>query len=207
MMNRIVVVTGATGSLGPAVVRAFQDSGDRVLTVARSAGDFRADLTDSQQATGLVQSIVAEHGRIDTLVHVMGGFAGGSPVQDTDDSTWHGMMSINLHAAFYVFRAVLPHMRQAAKGRIVAVGSRAGVLPAAGLSAYSVSKAGLHALVQTIALELRGTRITANAVLPSAIGTAAGQVPAGSIARVIVWLASDAAADVNGALVPVYGGA
>lgn len=70
MNNRIVVVTGATGGLGPTVVAKFREAGDTVIAVARSGGDFQADLTDPQQASGLIQSVVAEHGRIDVLVHV-----------------------------------------------------------------------------------------------------------------------------------------
>lgn len=126
------------------------------------------------------------------------------------------MMSVNLHSAFYVIRAALPHMREQRSGRIVAVGSRAGVAPAAGMCAYTVSKAGLHALVETVASEVKDHGITANAVLPGAIDTAANRKPASpdaaakmvppeSVAAVILWLASPSAADINGALVPVYG--
>lgn len=217
MENRIVVVTGAAGGLGPDVVHAFQTQGSDVIGVARSSGDFRADLTDAQQATGLVQSIVAEKGRIDVLVHVVGGFAPGS-VAATDDATWNRMISTNLTSAFFVIRAVLPHMLEASRGRIIAVGSQAGAHPIKDAAAYSVSKAGLHALIQAAAADTRGTGITVNAVLPSTIDTPANRtwgspeqrthwVTPASIAGVIVWLASDAASDVNGALVPVYGGA
>jgi NAD(P)-dependent dehydrogenase (short-subunit alcohol dehydrogenase family) len=107
-------------------------------------------------------------------------------------------------------------MLQAGKGRIVAIGSRTGVEPAAGLSAYGVSKAALIALMRTIAAEVRNSGVTANIVSPSVIDTPANRAasPAAdfskwvqpeSIARLLVFVASDAAADVNGAVIPIYG--
>jgi NAD(P)-dependent dehydrogenase (short-subunit alcohol dehydrogenase family) len=218
MSGRIVLVTGATGGLGGAIVDAFKQTGDTVVPVSRSSREWPADLTVPEQAGELVARVIASHGRIDVLVHAMGGFAGGETLAATPLDTWERMLTINLKAAVYVCRAVLPHMLQAGGGRIVAVGSRAGVQPSAGLSAYAVSKAALHALMQTIALEVKGQGITANAVLPSTIDTpanrawgtpaqAASWVQPESIAGSILWLASEAAADVSGALVPVYGDA
>jgi NAD(P)-dependent dehydrogenase (short-subunit alcohol dehydrogenase family) len=126
------------------------------------------------------------------------------------------MLDLNLNSAFYIMRAALPVLVAAGRGRIVAVGSKTAVEPVAKLSAYGVSKAGLVALVRTIALELRGTGVTANAVLPSVIDTPANRaadpsadfsrwVAPESIAGLILWLASSAAADVNGAVIPIYG--
>jgi NAD(P)-dependent dehydrogenase (short-subunit alcohol dehydrogenase family) len=199
----IVLLTGASGNLGPAVRAAFEHSGDTVVGVARH-GDIPADLTDAKAASRVVDEVVRRHGRLDILAHVLGGFEGGTPVEGTSDEIWRRMLDINLNAAFYTMRAALPHLRAAGKGRIIAVGSRAGVLPVAGLSAYNVSKAGLNALVQTLALELKDSGVTANAVLPSLIDRENGVAPE-AIADVMVWLASDAAADVNGALIPIYG--
>jgi NAD(P)-dependent dehydrogenase (short-subunit alcohol dehydrogenase family) len=124
------------------------------------------------------------------------------------------MMQMNLNAAFYVFRAAIPHMRSG--GRIVAVGSRAGVQPSPGLSAYAVSKAGLNALVLTMAEELKEKGITANVVLPSTIDTPANRswgsaeqtqkwVTPEAIAQHVLWLSSPGAGDISGALLPVYG--
>lgn len=186
------------------------------MSVARSSGEVRADLTSADGAKDAVAAVIAEHGRIDVLAHVMGGFAGGTPVQETDDATWSRMMDMNLNAAFRVFREALPHMIAARRGRIVAVGSRAGLLPAVGLSAYAVSKAGLQALVQAVAEEVKDYGVTANVVLPSTMDTAANRswgtpveaaawVKPESVAELIFWLASEAAGDVNGALVPIYG--
>jgi len=146
----------------------------------------------------------------------VGGFAGGQTVAATDDATWQRMLDMNLNSAFYAMRAALPALLAAGRGRIVAVGSKTAIEPVATLSAYGVSKAGLVALVRTLALELKGTGITANAVLPSVIDTPANRaadpgadfskwVAPESIAKLILWLASDATADVNGAVIPILG--
>ncbi|MBI3279522.1 MAG: SDR family NAD(P)-dependent oxidoreductase [Acidobacteria bacterium] len=215
-MTRIVVVTGATGALGRAVLARFTSAGDALIGIARANADVSADLTRPEGAARAVAEIVAAHGRIDVLAHVMGGFAGGEPVVHTTVETWRHMLDLNLNAAFYIIRAVLPHMIRAGRGRIVAVGSRTGTQPGAGLSAYGVSKAGLNALVQTVAAEVRDLGITANVILPSVIDTEANRawgkpddvarwVKPEAVAELVFWLASQAAADVNDALIPVYG--
>lgn len=216
-----VLVTGASGGLGTAVVEQFLSEGQTVIGVARSwrTPDSRfqqiaADLTDAAAAG----RAAGEAGAVDVLAHVLGGFAGGAPVARTDGDTWDRMMNVNLRSAFLVFRAVLPGMLERGSGRIVAVGSKGGVDPVPGLSAYGVSKAGLLYLVRTLALELKGTGVTANVVLPSTIDTQANHaamptadskkwVPPASIAKVVSWLASGDARDVNGAAIPVYGDA
>lgn len=171
-----------------------------------------ADLTLAAECV----RVAAEAGPVDVLVHLMGGFAGGKPVQATDDETWDRMMNLNLRSAFYMIRAVLPGMIERKRGRILAAGSRTGVQPAATLSAYGASKAALISLIQTVALENKENGITANVILPSVIDTPANRaamssmdhskwVRPESIARLLVWLASDDASDVNGAAIPIYG--
>jgi NAD(P)-dependent dehydrogenase (short-subunit alcohol dehydrogenase family) len=219
--GRTVLITGASGGLGRAVVQAFADREATVFAVARSAEDapptgrvtrVAADLTTVEGA----RRAAAAAGRVDALVHLVGGFAGGDPVQQTGDDTWMQMMNLNLHAAFYMIRAVLPAMIENGRGRIVAVSSRTGLEPAAGLSAYGVSKAGLNALIRTVALETKNTGVTANAVLPSIIDTSANRrampsadysrwVRPEAIAEAICWLAGDSADSISGALIPVYG--
>ncbi len=224
--GRVVLVTGVTGGLGGAVARAFLESGATIAGVSRERDHnsfpgekymgVAADASSPEGAKSAVENVLANLGRIDALAHLVGGFAGGQPTAETTDEVWARMMKLNLNAAFYVMRAVLPSMLRAGRGRIVAVGSRTAVEPAAGLSAYGASKAGLVSLVRTISAETRASGITANVVLPSVIDTPANRaampsadysrwVRPESIARLIVWLASDAAADISGAVVPVYG--
>jgi NAD(P)-dependent dehydrogenase (short-subunit alcohol dehydrogenase family) len=222
----VVLITGASGGLGAAVTNAFLASGALVAGSSRHIADsafahpnfraFPADLDDPAQARTLADSVLALHGRIDALIHVTGGFAAGGPVHESDDALWDQMFSINLRAALHAFRAVLPHMRAAKQGRIVAIGSRAAVEPAPGIGAYSASKAALVSLVKTVALENRDLGITANAILPGTIDTAANRqwgtpeerakwVSPERLAALAVFLVSDAAADISGAAIPAYG--
>jgi NAD(P)-dependent dehydrogenase (short-subunit alcohol dehydrogenase family) len=223
--GRVTLLTGASGGLGPAVADAFLSAGATVVAVARSFDGIEAnprsiqvaaDLTSAEGVEQAVAAALEPTGKIDALVHVMGGFAGGAPVQETDDATWDKMMSVNLRAAFLVTRGVLRPMLDAGYGRIVAIGSRVGVEPAKGLAAYGASKAGLHALVQTIALEGDGKGVTANVVMPSTIDTPANRkampkadfskwVTPESIADQILRLCSREAGDVSGTLIPMYG--
>jgi NAD(P)-dependent dehydrogenase (short-subunit alcohol dehydrogenase family) len=224
--DRVVLITGASGGLGTAVTRAFLDAGASVAAVSRSSPvlsgtelrvlEISADLTVAAEAGRVVEEVRRRFQRIDALVHLLGGFEGGTPVARTGDDVWTRMLDLNLNAAFYMLRAVLPLMLESGHGRILAIGSRTAVEPAATLSAYGVSKAGLVMLVRTVAAEVRRSGVTANAVLPSVIDTPANRaanpgadfskwVQPESIARLLVWLASDAAADVNGAVIPIYG--
>jgi NAD(P)-dependent dehydrogenase (short-subunit alcohol dehydrogenase family) len=223
-----VLITGATGALGQTVTRAFLDAGATVGGIARKwappavpKGDFlaiEADLTGPAAAEASVEALISRAGKLDAVIHLMGGFAGGKPLQETDDATWDQLMNINLRSAFFVLRAALPRLLEKGKGRIVAVGSRAGQEPAAGMTAYAVSKAGLHALIRGAAAETRRTGVTVNAVLPSIIDTETNRqampradysqwVTPASVAGLLLWLASPEGADVNGALIPMYGGA
>jgi len=213
LTQKIALITGAKGSLGSEVTRAFLAARATVIGVSRSIapGDFQhpaftalpADLATSDIARQIVAQVVARFGRIDVLAHVMGGFAGGQSVADTDDATLESMLDANFRAAFHVARAVIPQMRRQAGGRIVIVASRQGVEPAAMVGAYSASKAALVSLVKTIALENKDAGITANSVLPGTMGPT--QVLPAQVAALMVHLASDAAAQITGAAIPVYG--
>lgn len=226
LKGQVALVTGANGGLGIEVSRSLLEAGATVVGVARSIGvgdphDTRfhpvsANLTDPEEVRGLTERLAAQFQKIDVLVHVMGGFAGGSSVADTDDATWRKMMDLNLNAAFYVLRAVVPVMREAAHGRIIAIGSRQAVQPAAGVGAYSASKAALVSLVQTVAIENKDKNIRANVILPGTMDTAANRaampkanfaqwVKPAHVAELIVMLAGDVGGEINGANIPVYG--
>ena len=225
-MPRIVLVTGAKGGLGTHVTRTFLDAGDRVVGSSRSIADSEfasdrfaaipADLSKAEDAIHLADAAVERFGAIDVLVHVAGGFAYGGPIPETSDAIWDQMMSLNARAAFHVLRAVIPHMRRRKSGRIVAIGSRAGVEPAANIAAYAASKAALVSLVKTASLENSDLGITANVILPGTIDTEANRqadpqadrskwVSPERIAALALFLASDAAAAITGAAIPIYG--
>ena len=224
--GQVALVTGANGGLGTFVTKSLLDAGATVVGIARSiaageAHDSRfypvsADLTDPQEVRNLVARLAAQFHKIDVLVHVMGGFAGGASIAQTDDATWRKMMDLNVNAAFYVFRAVIPVMREAGYGRIIAIGSRQAMQPAANVAAYSASKAALVSLVQTVALENKDKNIRANVILPGTMDTQANRaampkanvekwVQPAHVAELVVLLAGDAGGDITGAAIPVYG--
>jgi NAD(P)-dependent dehydrogenase (short-subunit alcohol dehydrogenase family) len=216
-----VLVTGANGGLGSAVCRAYLVVGATVIGVARSwkeALPYRtisADVSTREGCEDMVRQ-ASDQGSLDALVHLIGGFSGGAPVAETTDQVWDGMMTLNVRTAFCAMRAVLPSMLAARRGRIVAVASRAAVEVSPNFAAYAVSKAALVALVKNVAAEGNKFGVTANVVLPSTIDTPQNRsampeadftrwVTPGSIANLVVWLTSDAAADTSGAAIPIYG--
>ncbi|HML16828.1 MAG TPA: SDR family NAD(P)-dependent oxidoreductase [Bryobacteraceae bacterium] len=220
-----VVITGAGGGLGRATCRVFAESGATVIAVDRHWAQpepfttffttIAADLTTAEGCDKMIGEALT-HGPIDALVHLVGGFSGGSPIAETSDQTWDLMMSVNVRIAFTVIRAALRPMLQARRGKIAAIGARAALEPSPNFAAYAVSKAALVALVKSVAAEGKNSGITANVVLPSTIDTPANRkampqsdfarwVAPESIAKLLVWLTSDAAADVSGAVIPIYG--
>lgn len=227
MQGKVVLVTGAKGGLGNHVTQAFLAAGANVAGVTPSIkqSDFphanfaaiAAAIADSRSAAAIVEQVLQRFKRVDALIHLVGGFAGGKPIHETDDATLGKMIDMNFRSAFYMVKAVVPHMRKGGGGRIVGIGSKAAVEPAAGIAAYSASKSGLITLIRTVALENKDAGITANVVLPSTIDTPVNRkampkadtskwVDPEKLASLIVWLASDDASEVSGAVIPVYGG-
>jgi NAD(P)-dependent dehydrogenase (short-subunit alcohol dehydrogenase family) len=226
MTDKVALVTGANGGLGTHVTKALLDSGFSVVGLAPRIlqSDFShpnftalpATINSLDAAKKAVDFVFARFAKIDVLVHTVGGFAGGQTVADTDDASFQRMFDMNVTSAFHMLRAVIPVMRKAGSGRIVAIGSRAAEDPGPGVGAYSASKAALVSLIRTVALENKDAGITANVILPGTIDTPANRkampgaqttqwVQPASIASLIVWLAGDAGKDVTGAAIPVYG--
>src|SRR5215472_8283295 len=224
--GKVALITGAKGGLGTFVTEAFLAAGAKVVGVSRSIqpSDFShpefhaipTELSTGDAARRLAESVISRFDRIDALIHVMGGFAGGTRVDETSDAVFEQMLDLNYRAAFFIARAVLPQMRQQGSGRILAVASRQAVEPAAMVGAYSASKAALVSLIRTIALENKDRCISANAVLPGTMdtpGNRAGDpkadgsqwVQPSQVAAILLHLASDAGAQVTGAAIPVYG--
>jgi NAD(P)-dependent dehydrogenase (short-subunit alcohol dehydrogenase family) len=226
MQGKIVLVTGADGGLGKSVTQAFLDAGATVVgtstKIQQSAFNharftaIAARISGLESAKHLVNQVTSRFGKLDVLAHTVGGFAGGSSVADTDDATFQKMMDINLNSVFHMVRAALPQLRSAGSGRIIAIGSRAALEPGAGVGAYSASKAAMVSLIRTVAAENKAAGVRANVILPGTMDTPANReampkadaskwVCPASVASLMVWLASDAAIDVNGAVIPVYG--
>ena len=224
--GKIALVTGANGGLGRHVTQAFLDAGATVVGVSRKIqpSDFNsssfmalpAEISTADGSQKMVDSVVARFGRLDVLAHTVGGFSFGGPIAKTDDATFQRMLEMNLNSTFYLLRAAIPVMRKTGNGRIIAIGSRVALEPAAGVGAYGASKAAMASLIRTAALENKDVGITANVILPGTIDTPANRkempnadaskwVQPSAIAELIVWLAGDAGKNVNGAMIPVYG--
>jgi len=226
MKDKVVFITGAKGGLGSFVTQRFLATGATVVGTSRSISkeDFPepnfvplpVDFTKSAAVREAVESVVSRFGKLDVLVHVLGGFAGGKTVAETDDATWEQMRDLNLSSAFYTFRAAIPYLRKSGSGRIVAIGSLTAVEPHAGLGAYVTLKTALTMLVRTVALENRDAGLMANVVLPGTMDTPANRksmpnsdfskwVQPHDVAELVLSLSDVRARHMTGVAVPIEG--
>ena len=224
MDGKVIVVTGALGALGQVVVEEALARGARIASVDHAPTQVPAtadqyelggvDLTDAAQAKKAIDAAALHFGRLDALVNIAGGFA-FETVADGDPKIWQRMYALNVMTALNASRAAIPHLLSSGSGRIINVGAMGALQAANGMGAYAASKAGVHRLTEALAAELKG-QITVNAVLPSTIDTAANRasmpkadfakwVSPKELADIILFLASDAASAVTGALLPVNG--
>ena len=227
MQDKIVFITGANGGLGTSVTRAFLQRGARVIggSLRITAADFplpnfeamAIDFNKLDEIKRGVAKIVERHGRLDMLVHVLGGFAGGSSIAETTDEMWEQMQNINLTAAFHVFRETIPFLRKSKSGRLIAIGSLTAAQPYANLGAYVTFKAALAMLVQTVALENADVGLTANVILPGTMDTPANRksmpeadfskwAKPDDVAGLVLSLAEEGARRLTGLAIPIEGG-
>jgi NAD(P)-dependent dehydrogenase (short-subunit alcohol dehydrogenase family) len=239
LKGKVALVTGVSrsGQVGEAVAQAMAEQGAVLGIVARTqtnvetrAEELRrsgthvmrvirviplaADLTDETQVTQVVDRMMDEYGRIDTLVNLAGGLTRYKPVVEHALEDWQHEMGTNLLTTFLCSRAVFPRMLDSGGGSIINF-ARAG-LPQANMVAYNCAKAGIEALTRTLALEGRDAAIRVNAVAPGLVDTEANiaamkpkdlkrWVKRQDIAQVAVFLASDASAGITGQVIPVTG--
>ena len=226
-----VLVTGAAGALGRAVVAHFAAGGARLALLDRAgsaldslasglpAGTALAlptELLDAAAVASSVNRAVERFGGIAAAVHLAGGFTMGESVAETTAQTWQRMLDLNVNTMLHSAAAVVPVMRRARRGTIVNVGAAAALKGAAKMGAYIASKSALMRLTESMSAELREDGINVNAVLPSIIDTPANRasmpdadprrwVAPEALAAVLGFLASDAARAIHGALIPVTG--
>jgi NAD(P)-dependent dehydrogenase (short-subunit alcohol dehydrogenase family) len=227
MHGQTIVVTGAGGALGAATAQAAAERGAVAAMIdmaaipsdrgAQGEGHVRlsgVDLTDFAAAQRAMDEIKAKTGRLDALINIAGGFR-WQTLADGDLESWDAMYRLNLKTAATACKAALPHLLASGGGKIVNVGALGAVKAGAGMGAYAASKAGVAKLTESLAEELKG-KVNVNAVLPSIIDTPANRaampdadfaawVAPRDLAAVILFLASDEARAVTGALVPVSG--
>lgn len=233
LADRVVLITGATGPLGRALVAAFAAEGcrlglvgtdeKRLTTVATELGLDAARWTpgvgDLRRADGTraaVAAVEARFERVDALLHAVGGWAGGTLVTELDPAEMASMLDQHLWTTFHAVRAVLPGMVERGWGRVVAVSAPVAVNPVAKMASYAVGKAAEETLIRAIAREVAGTGVTANLVAVKKIDATheremapssknAGWTTPEEIAAVIRQLCSDEANPINGARIPLDG--
>ena len=226
MQDRVVFITGASGGLGTSVTNAFLRQGARVIGAALHIKEadfpqpnFEAMTLDFNKLDEIkrgVAKIVERYGRLDVLVHLLGGFAGGPLVAETSDEMWSQMQNINLTAAFQVFRETIPHLRKSKSGRLIAIGSLTAAQPHPNLGAYVTFKAALAMLVQTVAAENADAGLTANVILPGTMDTPANRksmpdadfskwAKTDDVADLVLSLAGDQARHLTGLAIPIGG--
>jgi NAD(P)-dependent dehydrogenase (short-subunit alcohol dehydrogenase family) len=226
MQDRVVFITGASGGLGTPVTNAFLRQGARVIGAALHIKEadfpqpnFEAMTLDFNKLDEIkrgVAKIVERYGRLDVLVHLLGGFAGGPLVAETSDEMWSQMQNINLTAAFQVFRETIPHLRKSKSGRLIAIGSLTAAQPHPNLGAYVTFKAALAMLVQTVAAENADAGLTANVILPGTMDTPANRksmpdadfskwAKTDNVADLVLSLAGDQARHLTGLAIPIGG--
>jgi NAD(P)-dependent dehydrogenase (short-subunit alcohol dehydrogenase family) len=209
--SRVVMITGAAGNLGRAVSKAFTDLGSQVVAV-----DLPTNLLDQAQVDATVQRTIEQFKRIDVLCNIAGGFRMGTAVHETSDKDWNFLLDLNARTVLHTARALVPHMISAGGGKIVNIGAYAAQKGAAQMGAYIASKSAVIRLTESMAAELRERNINVNCVLPTIIDTPQNRaampevdparwVAPADLARVIVFLASDAARAIHGAALPVTG--
>src|SRR5215210_338162 len=214
MDGKVIVITGALGALGKVVAEIALARGARLAGVDHAASHIPA--TDNRLELGGVDLSDAEAAKtaIDAVVNIAGGFA-FEAVAEGDSKTWQRMYALNVLTALNASGAALTHLAVSGAGRIVNIGAMGALQAGSGMGAYAASKAGVHRLTEALAAEWKG-RITVNAVLPSIIDTPANRasmpradfgkwVTPQELAEVILFLVSDAATAITGALLPVSG--
>jgi len=230
MSAQTILITGAAGHLGRAVAAAFQQQGARLVLVDRDAQALQRrfasasesvlplalDLLSREQVHAGVQQALDRFGAIDVFCHIAGGFRLGEAVHETSMATWDFLMDLNARTLITVASAVVPAMSERRRGRVVAIGATAAAKAGARMGAYSASKSALIRLVEAMSAELKDQGINVNCVLPSIIDTpdnraampdadASRWVAPQTLAQVIAFLASESAAAIHGAAIPVTG--
>jgi NAD(P)-dependent dehydrogenase (short-subunit alcohol dehydrogenase family) len=231
--HQVIMITGAAGNLGQALVEGLQGSGARLALFDHrqnrlsetypqlETGDRilfvnQVDVTDEDAIGGSVDRVLDHFGRVDVLINAAGGYSGGQALDETSIETWDRMIDLNARSVFLVSRAVLPGMRDQGGGVIVNIGARPGLKGRKNATAYSASKGAVLRLTESISAEVHRDGIRVNAVIPGTIDTPENReampdanherwVKPSAVADVILFLASDQASEISGASVPVYG--
>jgi NAD(P)-dependent dehydrogenase (short-subunit alcohol dehydrogenase family) len=224
MKEHVIVITGATGVLAGTAARAFAAEGASLGLLSNDAEKLdaltrslaltperilaqTADLTDSLTARDSALGLIRHFGRIDALLHLIGGWAGGQTLVETGPDVFEAMLTQHARTTFHTLQAFVPALVENGRGRVIAVSSPLAVRPAAKSGVYAAAKATQETMILALAEELRGTGVTANIIHVKSIDVenkGTGTAP-DEIVAAMRYLLSDEAAKVNGARIPVYG--
>ena len=232
--GHVIVVTGSTGNVGQAVVRRFAAAGAHMACLDRSGSRLpelfpelaasdehfvpsdSIDVTDPDSVGAALDAVIARFGRIDGLMHTVGGYRAGTPIHETTIEEWDFLINLNARSVFVTNRAVIPHMLARGAGKIINVASRGALAGEAEAGPYSAAKSAVVRLTEAIAREVHDAGINVNCVLPGTIDTPENRAAApdedfntwvtpDQIAEVFLFLASESARAITGASIPVYG--
>lgn len=232
-MTRTIVMTGGTGGLGTALAKRLVTQDVRLAVtylLPTEATEFeetieidedrlilkRVDAANASAVDEFMGEVADTWGPMHGLAALVGGWAGGRDVDETDDLRLERMLDLNLRSAFYTVRAAIPHLQKGDFGRIVLVGSRAAIENPPGQAAFNMAKAAVMALGRSVAAELENTDVTASVLVPSVIDTPATRATLpyadyvnwptpDEIAGVADFLLTEESGVMNGAMVPVFG--
>jgi len=227
--NRVAMITGDTGSLGPTTARRFADHGANLVLVGSSAEKLdklgqslalpkgrwlaiAAALSQSEGAHKVVDEAMSKFGQVDILLHLVGGHIGGKPVAQVTKDEINTMLQQHLWSTFYLAQVLVPHMTSNGWGRLIVITSPSAGAPPANALPYAIGKTAEEALMLTLAAELKGTGVTANIIRVRMIDdqeskpaqSRTGTTP-GELSAAMLYLCSDEAGMVNGARLPLYG--
>jgi 3-oxoacyl-[acyl-carrier protein] reductase len=227
---RSVLVTGGNRGIGLAIAKAFQAAGDKVAVTHRGSGapeglfGVQCDVTDPEQVAAAFDEVEAAHGRVEVLV-ANAGITDDTLLLRMSEDQFSRVIDANLAGSYRVAKRAASSMLRNRRGRMIFISSVVGLSGGAGQANYAASKAGLVGLARSIARELGSRSITANVVAPGFVTTDMtdalseerkkeifAQIPlarfaaAEEVAATVEWLASDAAAYITGAVIPVDGG-
>ena len=231
--KRVVMITGAAGSLGSTAAASFQQRKAHLVLVDHAENRLERkfselvdnpahilaggiDLAVEEEVQSMVQKVLDQFQKVDVLLNIAGMYRGGTPVIETELEFWQQLMAVNAQTVLLTSRAVAPAMIQQCYGKIINVGARPALKAGAGNAAYAASKSAVLRLTESLSSELKTHGINVNAIIPGTIDTRANRemmpkadhdtwVNPEAIAEVLLFLASDAARAVHGAALPVLG--
>ncbi len=229
--DRVIVITGALGHLGSALAQHLGSLGAQLVLVDRFADKLRVafgpddtgrltlgdvNLAFAPAAAGVFETAQLRFGRIDGLVHTVGGFRGGAPIHEDDPENWDFLYDINVKTTLHTCRAAVPYLLRQKSGSIVTIGSRVALSGEANYGPYCAAKAAVVRITEALAAELKPHGVRANCVLPGTLDTPVNRaampaadfstwVPLSEVVAAITFLLSDASRAITGTALPVFG--